>query len=127
MKKHSICDILAKQLASNFRQKYPDLRIEGHPAQNDINHPYIPFSRLIISNRSRDFLLQFFFSHRADAVIVARVSINANHRAAQLPKMRKSQIFELANPSSIDDLERWIGLFIKSCHSSPSKNSSDIR
>jgi len=114
MKKLTICDILAKQLASNFRQKHPDLRIEGHPAQST-SYSFIPYSRLIINDHSRSFLLQFHFLHRADTIIVVRVNINANRKIIQLSKMRKAQTYELSNPDSIDDLERWIKLHIKLC------------
>jgi hypothetical protein len=119
MKKYSICDILVKQLAHNFRQLYPNLRIEGHPSRSE---EYRLHPRIIITNKNRDFRLQFIFGQNLANNDVITVFVRAQPNIYQhgllssistRPYSHRHHTIELPNPNSIDNLEQWMAKHIE--------------
>lgn len=105
--KYSTTDIIVKQLAHHLREKYPHLRIEGHP-RNEAAMGFDTPTSLIITNKDRDYLLKFiFFSIEKETL---RIHLTQrNNPGWAIPK---NKTIDLTEPTSIDHIEHWISRYI---------------
>lgn len=121
-KPHSIRDVIVKSLARDLRKKYPDFRVEGHPAVIGPNKITVSPSGaikslltpplLIVANNKDDSITFKFFAarttngeHSDDRLVVRSVVVKeGNH----LSNANHSKIFDLVHPNSINLLEIWI-------------------
>lgn len=107
--KHTIENIIIKQLAHNLREKYPELKIEGHPSQLGDN--FQPLSTLVITDKKRSFLLIFKLFQIQGELLKIHL-LQRNNPGWSIPKNKS---VELTNPKSLDHIEEWMGRFIYHC------------